>query len=201
MSLEDDDVLSITVEQTLLSEDVINVFYYVWNVVDAGVTLLDVLSLFKAAVWNFVRAAQTPDVTTNNFVARNLTNGVDIETLNEGTVGLDATGGDVTPSYTAIGFTLNVGTLLTRPGSKRIAGPGEQRVNDNDYDGGGTVSDDIEDKFAATLPVTGASVGEGDAIPHIVGRDILGALDLNRIQPILTVSVSPTIRTQTSRRE
>lgn len=200
MALASGNKVSITVEQSLLGEEVLNIFYYVWNLVEEGVALYDLLLEFKDVVWDIVRLSQNADVVTNNFVARNLSNGVDIDTLNSGDLGLDATGGDVCPSYVAAGYALNVGTLETRPGSKRIAGPGEQRVNDNDYVPGGTVATDIETAFAATLPVTGVVVGEGDLIPYIIGRDVLGALDLLRTQPVLSCQVSATIRSQVSRR-
>lgn len=201
MTLENGDIVSITVEQSLLAEDVLNVFYYVWDVLEEGVIILDLLIEFRDFVWGFVRAGQNPEVVTNNFVGRNLTNGIDIETLNDGTIGTDVTGGDVSPSSLAAGYALNVGTLLTRPGSKRFAGTSEQRVDDNDYDAGGVVSSQIETAIAATLDVSGPAVGEGDMIPNIVGRDEFGALDLNRKQPVLTVAVAPTIRTQVSRRQ
>lgn len=201
MTLENGNIVSITVDQSLLGEDVINVFYYLYQLTDAGVTLLDMLSKFRDAVWALVRVGMNPDLVTNNFIGRNLTNGIDIEVLNAGSVGLDATGGDVSPSYVAAGYALNVGSRETRPGSKRFAGTSEQRVNDNQYDAGGTTSADIETALAVTLAIIGASVGEGDGVPHIVGRDIFGDLELTRTQPILSAQVSSTIRSQVSRRE
>lgn len=200
MVLDDNDVLSITVEQELLGEDLINIFYYVWEAVNFGVTLLDILTDFKDDVWDAIRAGMNPDLSAVNFVGRNLTNGLDIDNLVGPVNGLDITGGDVSPSYVAAGYSLLVGSLETRPGSKRFAGTSEQRVNDNDYIAGGTVSADIETLLAARITVSGLLIGDGDIVPYIVGRDLLGALDLTRIQPVQAAQVSSTIRSQTSRR-
>ena len=89
MAIEDNNRLSITVEQSLLGEDVLNIFYYVFNLIEAGVVLFDLLSEFETQVCDKVRLGQVPEVVTNNFVGRNLTNGVDIEVLNSGDLGLD----------------------------------------------------------------------------------------------------------------
>ena len=198
--LGDEDVIAIKVEQELLGEEVLNIFYFLYELGIIGVTLVDLLSEFKLAVWDLVRIGQHPDVSTINMQAQNLTNGVDVDDLPLSDIGVDTTGGDVLPSSTAAGYVLNVGSRETRPGGKRIAGISDARVTDNAYDAGGTISADIEDAFAVSLDVSGLIIGEGVLIPYVVGRDLLGIIDLNRIQPIASAAVSALIRTQTSRR-
>ncbi|MCK5643812.1 MAG: hypothetical protein KAJ19_23635 [Gammaproteobacteria bacterium] len=198
--LDDGDILSVTVEQTSLGEDILNIFYYVYEVSLIGATILDVLLEFQQSVWTFVRGGMNPDMETNAYVGRNLSNGVDIETLVFPQIGLDITGGDISPTSLAAGYSLLVGSLETRPGSKRFAGISEQRVNDNIYDAGGVIAANIESSLAQILDVVGAVSGEGSAIPTIVGRDILGALELTRTQPVITAEVAGTVRTQVSRR-
>lgn len=198
--LSDDDLVSVTVEQELLGEDIINVFYFLYEVTVLGATLFDLIEDFRTNIWTYIRAGQTSELATVNLVGRNLTNGVDIEELPGIQVGLDVGAGPPMPTYVAAGYRLNVGSLETRPGGKRFAGVGETRVDDNEYIAGGTVATDIEEKLALISGVTGTVIGSGLIHPIVIGRDVLGALDLLRFQPVTTAAVATSIRSQVSRR-
>lgn len=198
--LEDGDVVKITVKQTLNAEDVINVFFYVYDLIILGVNLTDVIIDFRDQVWALIRTGQVPEIETTEIIGENVTNGVDINAVSLSIFGLDASGLAVLPSYVAAGYRLNVGDKTTRPGAKRFSGVGEGRVTDNDYDPGSGVQFNIEEILAEAITADHNPVGTALLTPVIVGRDIVGALDLTRISPIISATLAPTIRTQVSRR-
>lgn len=198
--LEDSDIIKITVNQEYLGEDALNVFWYIYGLVAAGVTLVDVALDFIDHVWEFVQESQHPVTETVTLKMENMTNAIDVDVVSLGTFGLDDTGGLAQPSYVASGFSMDVSDKTTRPGSKRFVGIGETRTTANTYDAGGTVADDIETALSNFVDVIGGAAGEGTIIPVIVGRDEFGQPDLTRVSPVTSSTVSSTIRSQVSRR-
>ena len=198
--LENNDIVKVTFNQSLFGEEIKNVFWYLYELAVAGVTLLDLLDLLTTEVFTPMSLTQVPDLEYVNSVAENVTNGIDTDTLPIAGEGTDLSAGPASPSYVSAGYTLNVGNRTTRPGGKRIAGMGETRVVDNAYVPGGTTAADAALAMATSWFVTGTPTGSGIIVPVVVGRAIDGSPDLLRINEITTVSVNPTIRSQVSRR-
>lgn len=117
--------------------------------------------------------------------------------------------GDTFPSHDAYGFTMGVGTNVTRPGSKRFVGVAEGNVQDGIVTGGGIIAllNDLAVTLALSLvdPLTGLVI---QAVPVIVKRildgdsyrlpETTGELVTNEV-----VDVSPNliITTQNSRKQ
>jgi len=198
--LQDDDIVRITVKQTIVSEDIFNVFFYLVEVLVTGATLLDLLTDFRDSVWTVLQGLQSEDLTSLTAVAENLTNGIDVDTLTLNSGGLDLAAGPILPSYVAAGYRLNVIDKTTRPGAKRIAGIGETRVSFNLYSPNGAASVLAVAALATTFAYTGTPTGSGDAVPIVVGRDTFGAVDLTRFSRVSSVTELTTIRSQVSRR-
>jgi hypothetical protein len=198
--LVDQDIIRITDKQIASSKAFVNLYFYRVSVSVPGITLLNVASAFRLIVTAKIRALQVAACTHEEFVIENLTNAIDIDTQISVQAGLDTNGGPVQPTYLAASYRLNVSDKTTRPGGKRISGIGEERVASNNYVPDETANDEAEAALAEQFGVVGVPVGDGVAIPIVVGRDILGALDLDRVSVISSASAAFFIKTQVSRR-
>lgn len=198
--LNDQDIIRITDEQISSSKDFVNVFFYIIDVLVVGIELLDVLADFRDNVMDFVRGVQVAATTHVDLIGENLTNGIDIDTLITGSIGTDTGGGPVLPTYVAGGYRFNVLDKTTRPGGKRISGIGEIRVASNNYDPEATAEALLVGAFAAPFTVTGTPSGTGTATPIVVGRNILGQIDLARFSVVSSVTTASFIKSQVSRR-
>lgn len=196
----DNDIVQINDVQVVSQQNVLNTFYYMIQVVTAGIILVDLLLEFRDQVTSAIRGIQNPNLEHVELNILNLTDGVNRDTLALGNFGSDSTGGTVSSSYVAAGWKLAVGSLLTRPGGKRFAGIGEARILGNEYDPDGGSASDVSAILDEDLLVFGAVAGEAIMVPVIVGRDVLGALDLTRVAPITQAVQQLTMRSQVSRR-
>lgn len=200
MTIEHLDVIRIRDEQTLDSERILNIFYYVIAVFTAGVTLLDLLNEFNDVVTAATIPLQATGLNHGLLHADNLTNGLDEEELVIDSDGTDSAG-EVLNTFTAAGFTMVGETKLTRNGSKRIAGISEGRVNGNLYIAGVGEDTTYADALAEVLQITGTPSGIADAYPVIVRRDEFGDLVLADWNTVVTAFVKTNITSQTSRKQ
>lgn len=198
--LNDGDVVQIKDVQAITGRQVLNVFFYVIEVLTAGIELLDVLISFRDLIVDDMRLIQGDHIEHTELIGENLTNGIDIETLILGLNGQDVTGGPPLPDYVAGSYRLNVGDKTTRPGGKRIAGIGESRVISNTYNPVTPGNDTFVAGLSFAEAVVGVPDGAGIMVPIVVGRDALGALDLTRTSVILSATTQNNIKTQVSRR-
>lgn len=198
--LTDGDVVKITSKSNYEGEELVNVFFYLVDALVAGVALIDIVTQFVDDVIDALRPLQVGSLTHTVATIENVTNGIDVDTLIINGGGQDTGGGAQTPSYVAAGYRLNVGDRTTRDGSKRFGGIGENRVAGNDYEPDAIPAATFLTRLPLTLDVVGTPTGTADLIPIIVGRDILGALDLGRLSPIVSATQLGDIRSQVSRR-
>jgi len=198
--LNDGDIVQITDFQRASSVDTINTFFYVVEVIVAGIELLDLMLKFRDSVQDAIRDIQTASLEHLTLGIENLTNGIDIDQIAIGEFGTDLTGGPIQPTYVAAGYKLNVADRTTRAGGKRFGGIGEDRMVGNNYNPITAADAALETALSAALVVTGAILGNGVMTPIVVGRDILGALDLDRTAVIISANSFASIRSQVSRR-
>lgn len=151
---EGGDIIRITDRQTLLGQQVLNVYFYQLN--PDGIFLpgyLDTIAPhFVEAVVDPILPLQAASLQHTEIYLENLTNGVDILTYNTGfpLVGTNA-GVQVMPPFVAYGFQLIREERTTRNGYKRVAGVPEDMVVDGVYSGSPTLTDDVANGLAADL--------------------------------------------------
>lgn len=193
------DILKVTMCAELFSEQVCNVFFYVVKVWTGNADLSDVANNFISQVINPIRAIQSSSLEYQQVAVENVTDGlefVEVSYVQTGSVG----GTPALPSYVAATFKLGRTTKITRNGSKRFAGITEADVIDNNTNFLTSQTDPIEAALAADLDVVVSSVSEGTLGPVIVGRDVLGHLDLARINAVSFGLLSQNISSQVSRK-
>lgn len=200
MTLVDGDIIQINAEQELAGESILNIFYYITSLLVTGVTLLDILIEFRDLVIEAQRELQATELTHTNIHAQNLSNELDEEDLVLGLDGVDSAG-EVLSTFTAAGFALLVETKITRNGAKRVAGILEGRVNGQVYIAGEGLDTAYAEALAALIPVTGTPSGVATMFPIVVGRDLLGALDLTKFNVVTSAIVKTNITSQTSRKQ
>lgn len=207
MSLNIGDILKITQNQSFLGQLLQNVYFY--RVLSLptppeGETVYDHIVLrFNADVGIPMRVLQSTACNHTVYRVDNLTNGID---FSEQTINVPGTmGEEASPSYNALNFILRRSTALTRNGSKRVGGLGEQASNGNTC----IIA-------AGTLAAYANAVADGlftaDALPVkfaeavIVGRTLVPAsdppsyeLDLSKINPIASAAFTA-MSTQRSRK-
>lgn len=194
------DLLKFELRALLNGQTIINTFYYLVAIYQAGVDLLDCLTEFVDVVLPAIQDIQVSDLNYTEIVGENLTNGVDVETLPLAVAGTDLTGGPVMPTYVAGGFKLNVPDKTTRAGQKRFAGIGEDRVTANTWYPTTARAEAVANALALVINVMGPISGELDLAPIVVGRTPTGALDLTRYSAIVSATWYDLIRSQVSRR-
>lgn len=199
MSLQTGDAVRITTFATYEEQSVLNVFFYLIEVLVVGVELIDLLGEFRDSVRSFMLGIQNTGMQHNTIKGENVTNGLDVEVLVSSIAGTDSAGEQVNP-FTAAGFDLFVADRTTRKGSKRFAGVSEGRMNGNLYIGPDPETDDLSDALAAILIASGVPTGSARMTPVVVGRDATGALDLSRIADVVNALVRTNVTSQVSRK-
>lgn len=200
MALADGDIIRITDKQSLSGQDILNVFFYVVDILVAGVTLADLITEFKDQIVEIIRDVQAIELNHARLIAENLTNGIDIDSSTINLVGTDTTGGTVLPSYVAGSYRLFVDDKTTRRGSKRIGGIGEDRVSQDNYDPDLTANALVNAALSANIEVAHIPSGDATFTPIVVGRDEFGDLELGRFSVVTSAASSETISSQVSRK-
>jgi hypothetical protein len=148
------DLLQITDNQTYLGEDLMNVYYYRWfsaPSVDNAV-YADLLDDFSEVVIPRITPLQVDGLMHTVLEIKNLSNGVDFAVLPIAVPGqVPASDAEQLPSYISLGFRLLRDSLVTRNGSKRIAGIVDTWITGNDYTGPGTPITDAENAMGENL--------------------------------------------------
>lgn len=130
------DLFQITSYQTLLNEDILNVYYYRQTVIGtmAPSDLIDLLNAFKTNVIDQVRKEQVDTLVHTLLEVRNLSNNLDIATIIPGVSGMvAAAAAAILPTYVTVGYKLVRESLVTRHGYKRFSGLSEAQVTGNTY--------------------------------------------------------------------
>lgn len=154
-----DDLYEIRVRQTLLGQEVVNLFYY--KDVDTGdpITLDNINFTFKADVYDEMRTAQVTNA-----------EGLDIRTrlvggMNESVLSILGEDG-IRPgatlnSFSAWGFKMNRRNIDVRNGSKRVAGLSETDVEGNlPSTPMNSILDDVAAAFAISLVLASGAILE-----------------------------------------
>lgn len=196
------DIISIKDNQVLSGQSLMNVYYYrVKTLIVEGEDYLgDIAQVFWDAVGGSLREVQHGELTHNNLLVENVTNGLEFATypvLENGSVG----SGHCMASFDAYSLKLNRATKLTRNGSKRIAGVPEVAQNNSVIGGDFQALLDIlcvalREPIFAEIP----GVSEWLLDPVIIGRNPDGTLDLTRVNDIQSVTYKTRITSQVSRK-
>lgn len=134
------DIIRITDRQTLLGQQVLNVYFYrVQSLTGITGDYLDLFaSTFQDVVLDDVKNIQHVELQHVGLFLENITNGVDIAEYTDGfPQGGMIDGGDVMPPFVSFGFQLLRESRTTRNGYKRFGGVPEDSVTDGVYTGAG----------------------------------------------------------------
>ena len=194
------DIIRVTVKGLLLAQEIRNVYFYIVDEIESGVTILDFLEDLASQVIDLSLDLSVADMAYSSIVGENLTDEIGFDEFPYVKTGADPTGGTAMPSFNAVGFRMNVGTRITRPGAKRIAGTGEGRVTDNTYVPLGTAAQNFADAIAEPALVVTPGLLTATLLPVIIGRTILGALDLSKVNPVTSGQFSTLMTSQNSRK-
>lgn len=193
------DFLRFTIEQTMLNQRLLNVFYYQVMEWTGNANYEDVVSDFLNNVVGSLIKVQHEFLTHTGLRIENLTNGLD-----DISIGYNIPGTynetPVMPSFVAYSLKLNVSTKTTRPGGKRIAGVAEGLVANNVQTLSPGQVADLEFACETALSIDEPNLGDGQLRPVIVGRTPLGVIDLTRTQPVSNAVVNDVISSQVSRK-
>lgn len=209
MSLAVGDIVKITDFQVSIDQDAENVYFYRIDAIPtpaSGLTVdEEVCGAFNADVRIFMLPFQSDQCSHRVTRMDNVTNGVDFATVSSTVFGLLS--GDPEPSFVAANFVLRRSTLITRNGSKRVAGLSEGSVNGNNWVGSSGDLAAYATALAAPLMDNTLPTPVPFATPVIVGRKIVGTgshgaiygLDLTKINPIASAAFTA-VSTQRSRK-
>ncbi len=148
------DLIRITDQQTLLGQQVLNVYFYRVNETTTltGDYLAVIGGWFVPNVVTPVAAMQEVHLSHNSLFLENLSNGVDIESYTTGLPILGAaTGDDCMPPFVSYGYQLLREERNTRNGYKRFAAVPESLVTDGVYIGSMTPIHTIEAALGADI--------------------------------------------------
>lgn len=171
MSIGTGDLLQITDFQEYLGEQVLNVYYYRWSsapTIDNS-AYVPLLEFFQAGVVALVSVVQSGLLEHVSLQIKNLSNGVDFAEIPVNGFGGGSTDMALqTPSFMALSWRFLRDSLVTRNGSKRIAGILENAISGNEFVGSMGVIDPITQVFQDPLKIGLINV----AYPIIVKRPI-----------------------------
>ena len=193
------DVIQIRDCQTLLNKELCNIFYYLVAAWTGNATPEDILTVFESSIVPAMADVQGVELVHTDLRMDNISNGLDFADLAINVPGTRV-GAPVLPTYVAASFRLNRGSKITRPGFKRIGGIQEDQVSNNNF----ANVDPAAVAFAAILSVDVVinipNPASGTLRPVIVGRNVDGTFDLQRLNVVTSASALLNISTQVSRK-
>lgn len=154
------DVLRLTDRQTLLGQQVLNVYFFrVTSITGLASNYLEVFcTWFDEHVVDPVTATQHQELAHVELYAENISNGVDIFTFTDGYPKDGLIGaGEVMPPFVSWGIQLIRESRVTRNGYKRIGGVSE-----------GAVSDGVIEASYAGVVATAAEAMDDDWVDGII---------------------------------
>lgn len=204
MPLNIGDVLKLTVFQSYLGQQVLNVqWYYVTNLGQAPTDPADIVEDLADQWYNAIRTFQ---LSTNQYVRAVLeVNGkpdFGQYTYAPGSAGAVTTG-NAMPPYVTYAVRLNRLTKLVRNGQKRFAGVSEEAVSNGTITVAQqtTIRDAAEEVLTGTLLVSDAAAPDRNAnISPIIWGGVDLQYPLGRYSFVETITVSPNVTTQNSRK-
>lgn len=204
MAMQVGDILQFTDTQVFLGQQMLNVYHYRVDLVEANVTYADVINEFEGTVVQAVRGVQHSTCTHTGMIVRNLTNGLDIFEEAISQAGSISVGGPA-PSFESLGYRLLRATALTRHGSKRVGGLYDTLSEGNNIKADQMVAVNlVATRLAEDLVVDAGGGFDFTLAPVIVGRFPVGdpnagELDLSRINDVAGAQFVR-LTTQTTRR-
>lgn len=196
------DFIEITDVQTLLGQNVLNVYQYrVTALTGEDDTALDDIG---SAWWSqnspLILPLQIDHLEHTEVRVRNLTQPLYFGSWLTGVAGTGASG-STAGSYSSYGLVYNRATTAVKSGGKRIAGVPEQAVTDNNIVGSfltnlQTLADEIDFVVDIDLGANHFTIR-----PVIIGRNSDGTYNLTRWSYVNGVSYNPYITTQNTRKQ
>lgn len=197
-----DDILEITLVQTLQTNQALNVFQFGVDELIETTTYEIVADHFEAAVVAAINDVQSTQVANTRLQIKNLTNGIDI--YEKPLSGGGSYAGVAMPNFVAWAFRLVRTTGLTRHGAKRIVGPSEEAVGNNEPSTPAVaLLNALATQLASPLVIVDTP-GDLTIHPVIVGRVTTpgagyGSYDLSKINKVQSAQFIR-VTSQTSRR-
>jgi hypothetical protein len=203
MTMAIGDILEMTLFQTFLSQQLLNVFYFELDSKESLVGYDDLAVAFSSVVLGDMQAIQSTSLAYTQLRIKNLTNGIDLheEPLSD-TGAISA--GDNDRSFTAAAFRLNRTTTVTRHGQKRVGGLREGTFEGNSIaTGWATALGNLASAFATPIERSGTVEHDVVASPVIIGRTLnIGTgryeLDISKVNPVASCQFTH-VTTQTTR--
>ena len=193
------DVIRIIVQQSLLGEQVRNVYHYETTLASGTDTPQDIWDAFRLAVIVPVSLAQHVGLSYDLAVIEDLNDELFFEEIPLAFAGLLT--GLAMPSFVAFGVKLLRTFKTTRNGSKRFAGVREENVDDNQQNLTPAVSGPIEVGLATLLDLTVLPALSGAYTPVIFRPGSLGPpIVVEFSNPVKSAQVAANITTQNSRK-
>lgn len=197
------DVFRFTLEATFLAQKVINVFHYVVETLTADDDfLVNASDSWLTDVFTTWWSVQAGQVYNERLTVENLSD-IDRPFYTRSVNQAGGYTGEVLPSFNSVSFKYNVGTRKTRAGGKRLAG-----ILESDTTGNGLTPTSLTTKYqilAGQLqevvevfdPVVGAIATLAPIVLKKYTGDVPTVADWQRV---LSVTVSPFVTTQSSRK-
>ena len=172
MAVGTGDLLQIIDNQRYLDQDLMNVYYYRYSSTPTldNTIYSELADDFQSIIVDGMLPLQVDTLEHVTIEIKNLSNGVDVFTKSVNVFGaLGAPLADCLPSYMALSWRLIRDSLVTRNGSKRIAGLQENMVEGNTFVGNMTDVDGFTSALESPLHAGILEV----AFPIIVKRPIV----------------------------
>jgi hypothetical protein len=191
MAIGNNDIIRVTTQTAMLGMNCLNVFTYRAEEVVGAPTYEAVADSFEQLYDATVNFIIHPEAVLNLVKVENLTNEIDIFTKVFSDAGRGANAGQLMPPYVTYSIRLLRSSKITRHGSKRFAGVGENFVNGGVWTAGGAGPQEIIEfcKDHITVDPTGDVLAV--LRPVIIGRTLAivdGAetypLDLGKVNPV-----------------
>lgn len=127
-------LVEFTIEQSIGSVNIANVFYF-WDTTNSAIVSLSGLAAaFDTLIVQNMPPIQSTQLSYDRIIAKDVLGLVpDLEISPTPSIGILA--GEVLASFNCAGFRLNPSTKETRPGQKRFAGPTESVITGNVFSG------------------------------------------------------------------
>lgn len=202
MAIQENDLVRLTVNQSLLGQVVQNVYYYSATFTPPDeVAFSEFVSTFRDRVISEITSWQSTSLSYVNFRV-DVVNRAPYEFYVEPSTLVGTAGGDPLPSYVTASFKLEVGTRITKAGGKRFAG-----LNDTLVIGNSLVTTllpsmvEVATALAEPLIVLTEALQPATFTPMVARNDGTSESPLWAINPVISATFSPFVSTQRTRKQ
>lgn len=199
MAVGTGDLLQIITNQLYLDQDLMNVYYYRYSSTPTldNTIYSELADDFQSIIVDGARPLQNDTLEYISIEIKNLSNGVDVFTKPLGIFGLVAAPlAACLPSFMALNWQLVRDSLVTRNGSKRLAGLSDGQAEGNTFVGNISDADDFTSALESPLHAGIIEV----AFPVIVKRPIVVPVGTSYVYSSVASAIFKGLSTQNSRK-